>query len=148
MPSIPCETLDLHDYRPSHGSRLYRAEAFAELEKATVALLISSSNAVGAHMARSPALGVIRLRTRLTAEKATTIHTSQREARDHPGRASPARASTTAAIPARTAAWIKAAIRSTGGNCPGNAPPIAYAPHGAPAARAIWNRTTIKDTKA
>ena len=86
---------------------------------------MSKRNAVGAHMARSPALGVIRLRTKLTTENATTTHMSQREARNQLGRSSPARASITAANPASSTAWITAAIRNSGGNYPGNAPPIA-----------------------
>ena len=92
---------------------------------ATTALLASSSNATGAQMARSLALGVIRLSTKLTAANATTTHTSQREAADHPARTSPARDITTTAIPAMSAAWASAAIRSANGNCPGNVPPIA-----------------------
>ena len=94
----------------------YRAEVSDELENATMALLIRRSRAVGAHMARSPALGVIRLRTRLTAAKATTNHASQRDARDHLGKISPARTNITAAIPIRSTAWIIAAIRNSGGN--------------------------------
>ncbi len=103
---------------------------------ATTALLASSSSATGAQMARSPALGVIRLSTRLIAANATTTHTSQRDAADHPARMSPARDMTTTAIPAMSAACASAAIRNANGNCPGNTPPIAYAPHGAPAANA------------
>src|SRR5688500_7084531 len=61
---------------------------------ATTRLLMSRRNAVGAHMARSPALGVIKLRTKLTTENATTTHASQRDARDHPGNIRPDRKST------------------------------------------------------
>jgi len=86
---------------------------------------MSRRNAVGAHMARSPALGVIKLRTKLTTENATTTHASQRDARDQLGRISPARASITAANPPSSTAWIVAAILNAGGNFSGNAPPIA-----------------------
>ena len=65
---------------------------------ATAALLASSNNATGAQMARSPAPGVIKLSTRLIALNATTTHTSQRDARDHSVRTSPARDITTATI--------------------------------------------------
>ncbi|MCB0045519.1 MAG: hypothetical protein KDD92_08830 [Caldilineaceae bacterium] len=51
---------------------------------ATMALLISSSKAAGAQIARSPLLGVIKLSARLTAAKATTTHMSRRDIRDPP----------------------------------------------------------------
>jgi len=104
---------------------LYEAEVADELENATMRLLISRSPRVGAQIARSPALDVMRLRTRLNAVSATTIQTSQRETCDHPGKTSPARAKITAAMPARSTAWIIAEIRNAGGNCPRDAPPIA-----------------------
>jgi hypothetical protein len=85
-------------------SKHYLATFFEELVIATTALLISRRKAVGAQIARSPALGVIKLRTRLKAANATTTHTSQRDTRDHAGKTSPARASVTMAIPARSAA--------------------------------------------
>ena len=66
---------------------------------------------MGAQMARSPALGVIRFRTKLKAENPTTPHMSQRDARDQIAR-SPARANTMTAMPTRSAAWISAAIRN------------------------------------
>ena len=71
---------------------------------ATAMLLASSNNATGAQIARSPALGVITLSTRLRALNATATHTSRRDARDHPLSTNPARDITTAAIPAMNTA--------------------------------------------
>jgi hypothetical protein len=124
--------------QPNRAIQTRKQWEYQELSQApllaTTALLASSS--IGAQIARSPELGVIRLSTRLTATNTTTTHTSQRETRDHPAKISSARDITITAIPTISAAWISAAIRSAGGNCPGNAPPIAYAPQGAPAAKA------------
>jgi hypothetical protein len=78
--------------------RLYQARHLKEGLMATTRLLASRSNSTGAQRACSPALGVIRFSTKLIAVTATT-HTSQRETRDHPGRISPARDNTIAAIP-------------------------------------------------
>ena len=111
--------------RRRSSSGLYLAEIADELEIATMRLLISRSASVGAHIARSPPLGVMRLRVRLNAVSATTIHTSQRDTRDHAGNTSPARAKITVAIPAMSTAWIIAPTRMAGGYCPGDAPPIA-----------------------
>ena len=52
---------------------------------ATSRLVTSSTNATGAQIIRSPALGVIRLSTRLTAVKATTNHTSHGRCAGPPG---------------------------------------------------------------
>ena len=70
---------------------------------------------MGAQMARSPALGVIRFRTKLKAENPTTTHMSQREARGHKA-TSPARANTMTARLTRSAAWTSAVIRSSPGS--------------------------------
>jgi len=66
---------------------------------ATTAQLNSKTSATGAQTARSPALGVIRLRKRLSAANPTTNQISQRDARCQPGRMSPARASTINPMP-------------------------------------------------
>jgi hypothetical protein len=117
--------LDCEAQSPPSNTRLcwaairlarYQAGGALELLKATTALLNSKSNAVGAQTARSPALGVIKLRKRLNAANATTNQTSQRDARDHPGKMSPARAHTTKTIPPSNVAWTSAAMRSAGGN--------------------------------
>ena len=86
---------------------------------------MSITNATGIQMARSSVLGVRVFSTRLIVEKTTTIQINQREARDQLGSAIPARASTTSANKARITAYTTAATRNSGGNCPGNAPPIA-----------------------
>jgi hypothetical protein len=59
------------------SSGRHPAEIADDLENATMRLLIIRSNSVGTQIARSPALGVMRLRTRLNTVSATTIHTSQ-----------------------------------------------------------------------
>jgi len=56
-------------------------------------LLTSSSSATGAQIMRSPALGVIRFSTRLTAANATTSQISQRAASHLRAPISPARTS-------------------------------------------------------
>ena len=89
---------------------------------------------------------MIRFNTRLTAETATTTQISRRDARDHPGRTIPALASTTAAISSTRAACTTAATRKPGGYTPGEEPPIAYEPQGAPKANASWNAATTAET--
>ena len=86
---------------------------------ATSRLHTNSTSATGAQSIRSPALGVIRLSTRLAAEKATATQTIQRATRSHPLRAIPARDSTMPANPTNIPAWTNAAMRSSGGNWPG-----------------------------
>ena len=49
---------------------------------------------------------------------------------------------------ARTTACTTAPTRIAGGNRPGKRPPIAYPPHGAPAASASWNPTTTAVARA
>lgn len=68
---------------------------------ATRTLHVSMIKATGAQMARSPALGVMALRTRLIAENATTTQINQRDVRDHFCSVMPARDSTTKASKAR-----------------------------------------------
>lgn len=116
----------LTPYQPNHLSPM-----------ATSKLETSSTNATGAQIARSTALGVIKLSTRLTTANATASHTSRRDVRAHLWIATPARASTRAANSSSTAPWTRAATRRAGGNWPGKAPPMAYAPQGTPNASAI-----------
>jgi hypothetical protein len=99
-------------------------------------------------MRRSPALGVIELRTTLTPENATASQINDGRASARAGRMRPAFDSTTTATRASNAAWPRAAARIAGGYRPGNFPPIAYAPHGAPSARATWNAMTPAVTTA
>ena len=94
--------LALVDLLAHSGSMMQALDQAKPLEDAwivTTALLVSRSNATGAQITRSPALGVIRLSTRLTAANVTTSYMSQRDTRDQLARTSPARAITTAAIP-------------------------------------------------
>ena len=104
--------------------------------RATKTLLIRSTSDTGAHRVRSPELGVMRLRTKAIAATLTTTHTSHRAARDQDNRAKPARESTISAMRTMNTAWNSATTRREGGNLPGNEPPKARWPHGAPAASA------------
>src|SRR5687767_47199 len=82
------------------------------------------------------------------ADTATGTQTSHGKPAARSGSTSPAAESTTTARSPIATAWTTAATRSGGGNRPGKAPPIAYAPQGAPRARASWNTTTPPATTA
>lgn len=100
--------------------------------KARVRLLTNIVMVVGAPSILSFLLDVNRFRIALTKNRLTTNQIAIPGKTNPAGCSIPARASTTSADMTTNASCTAADIRNRGGNRPGNLPPIANSPQGAP----------------
>jgi hypothetical protein len=112
------------------------------LTKVTIILVINRTIVTGAQIFLSILLGVMIFKITESAENPTTKYTATSANDLNCVNNSPAFVRTITAIKLKTRLLIRLTILIFGGYFPGYFPPIDASPHGIPAVKQSWNRTT------